>query len=106
MVGDLPAAVDPFDGHFTAPGEMFGPAGDPDRIDRRMLEHPELVGRLRIALFGEAAHRLICRYKLGEAETPDDGRLNPDSRLRGNKGGSQSRSALHGPIHNTIVTIG
>jgi hypothetical protein len=67
VVGDLPAAVDPFDGHFTAPGEMFGPAGDPDRIDGRMLEHPELVGRLRFALIGKPTHRLVGRRVLGEA---------------------------------------
>jgi hypothetical protein len=86
---------------------MFGPAGDPDRIDGRMLEHPELVGRLRFALIGKPAHRLVGRHVLGEAEVPDDRWFaNVYSRLRGNKGGSQSRSALHGAIHNTIVTIG
>jgi hypothetical protein len=47
--GDLPAAVGAHDRDVARGEHVFGPAGEPEREDRRMLEKPDLVGSPRAA---------------------------------------------------------
>ena len=44
VIRDLAAAIDLDDGDAVVAQQVLAPAGEPERVDRRMLGEPELVG--------------------------------------------------------------
>ena len=72
--GDLPAAVDARDRDRRLPQQMLEPAGLSERVDRRVLEQPQLVRGRGVARRGEAAHVLVRLDVRHSAEQADDER--------------------------------
>ena len=87
------ATVDLDDRDAVVAQHMLAPAGEAERVDRRMLGQPDFVGRFRVALRREILHGLPGGHVVGGAERANDeagGPVNHDVVTR----------------HNTIFTIG
>ncbi len=73
VIGDLPAAIDLDHGNAGVAPQMLAAPGEPERVHRRMLGQPDLVGGTRVARVGERLHRAPAALVIGMAERPDDG---------------------------------
>ena len=78
MVRDLPAALgaDHRDGDRAV--QVFEAAGLPERVDRLVLEQPDLVGGRVVATGRERAHRVERGSVRPDAERADDDRRRHD----------------------------
>jgi hypothetical protein len=73
VIGDLSAAIDANDWNVTCSENMRGIGIHAEREYRFVFEHPDFIGRLRIAQVGEALHRLPRGQVIDAAEFNDAG---------------------------------
>jgi hypothetical protein len=74
VIRDLPAAIDLHNGNVTRREHVRGARIHAQRVHRRMLEEPDLVGRVLGALVGEALHGMPGGHIVHAAESLDDRR--------------------------------
>ena len=73
VIGDLPAAIDLDHRNAGVAPQVLAAAGETERVHRRMLGQPDLVGGAGVARVGERLHRAPAALVVGAAERPDDG---------------------------------
>jgi hypothetical protein len=71
VVSDLAAAVDLDDRDADILQNVFRLAGLTERVNRRMFDDPQFVGRFRLAAGGKGLHRLPGRLVLNPAQAFD-----------------------------------